>query len=136
MHMERKWWLVDAKGKVLGRLASKIATILMGKYKPTYTPHIDNGDFVIVVNAKDIKVSGKKMNNKVYYWHTGYPGGLKQRTLKEMLEKDPTKVLYLAVKRMLPKNKLQARRLKRLKIYASQDHPHHAQKPEILSLEV
>ncbi len=136
MHMERKWWLVDAKGKVLGRLASKIVTILMGKYKPTYTPHIDNGDFVIVVNAKDIKVSGKKMNNKVYYWHTGYPGGLKQRTLKEMLEKDPTKVLYLAVKRMLPKNKLQARRLKRLKIYASQDHPHHAQKPEILPLEV
>ncbi len=134
--VDRKWWLIDAKDKILGRLASQIAVLLMGKHKPTYTPHIDSGDFVVVVNADKIKVTGKKMTDKIYYWHSGYPGGLKQRTLKQMLEKNPTRVLYLAVKRMLPKNKLQAKRLKRLKIYASEDHPHHAQKPEPLNLEV
>jgi large subunit ribosomal protein L13 len=130
--VERKWWLVDAKDKILGRLASKIAFLLMGKHKPYYAPHIDCGDFVIVINASQIKVTGKKEKKKIYYWHTGYPGGLKSMTLEEMMKKNPKKVIELAVKRMLPKNRLLKFRLRRLKIYLDDKHPHEAQKKLIV----
>ncbi|RKX68680.1 50S ribosomal protein L13 [candidate division WOR-3 bacterium] len=130
----RKWWLVDAQGKVLGRLATRIATILMGKHRPDYTPHVDNGDFVIVVNADKFHTTGKKRKEKTYYHHSGYPGGLKERTMEELLAKNPTRVLYLAVRGMLPKNRLRDRRMKRLKLYSGEDHPHQAQKPEILEV--
>ncbi|MBN2379097.1 50S ribosomal protein L13 [candidate division WOR-3 bacterium] len=130
----RKWWLVDARDQILGRLASNIATILMGKSKPTYSPHLDEGDFVVVVNADKIRLTGKKAEAKVYYHHTFYPGGLKEVPFKSMLERHPDRILYLAVKNMLPKNKLRIRRLKRLKLYASALHPHKAQKP--LPLEI
>ena len=132
--IEKKWFLVDAEGKTLGRLASQIAKILMGKHKPIYTPFVDTGDFVVVVNADKIHVTGKKMNSKIYYRHSGYLGGLKQRTLKEMLDKRPEEVIRLAVKRMLPKNRLGRKMLKKLKIYASSEHPHAAQKPEKIEL--
>jgi large subunit ribosomal protein L13 len=132
--VQREWYLVDATGKTLGRLASEIAKILMGKHKPTYTPHVDNGDFVVVVNAEKIHVTGKKLEKKVYYWHTGYPGGLKSATLKELLQKKPTEVIRLAVRGMLPKNKLRDRRMKRLKVYAGPEHPHKAQNPKPLDL--
>ncbi|MEO0088258.1 MAG: 50S ribosomal protein L13 [candidate division WOR-3 bacterium] len=134
--VERKWWLVDAKGKILGRLASKIAFLLMGKHKPYYTPHIDCGDFVIVINASQIKVTGKKEKKKVYYWHTGYPGGLKSMTFEEMMKKNPKKVIELAVKRMLPKNRLRKYRLKRLKIYLDDKHLHQAQKNLIVEAKI
>lgn len=126
----RKWWLLDAHGEILGRVASRIATILMGKSKPTYTPHLDEGDFVVVVNVDKVRLTGKKADEKVYYHHTFHPGGLKEVPFKRMLERSPESVLYIAVKNMLPKNKLRARRLKRLKIYASALHPHEAQKPQ------
>ncbi len=129
-----KWWLVDARDKVLGRLATRIATILMGKSKPTYTPHVDAGDFVVVLNADKVRLTGKKAENKVYYHHTFYPGGLKEIPFKMMRKRHPERVLFLAVKNMLPKNKLRACRLRRLKIYASALHPHHAQKPEMLEI--
>jgi len=132
--VQRDWYLVDATGKTLGRLASEIAKILMGKHKPTYTPHVDNGDFVVVVNAEKIHVTGKKLEKKIYYWHTGYPGGLKSATLKELLQKKPTEVIRLAVRGMLPKNKLRDRRMKRLKVYAGPEHPHKAQNPKPLEL--
>lgn len=127
--IKRQWFLFDAEGKILGRLASKIAMVLMGKLKPIFTPHIDCGDFVVVINGRKIRVTGKKLTDKIYYSHSFYPGGLKERTLKEVLAKDPTRVIYLAVKRMLPKNKLGARMLKRLKIYPDSTHPHKAQQP-------
>jgi len=127
--MERDWFLVDAKGVVLGRLASFVAGLLMGKYKSDYSPHIDNGAGVIVINAKDVKITGKKLKDKVYFRHTGYPGGAKFITLEKMLEKKPEEVIKHAVKGMLPKNKLRARRLKRLKVYRDEIHPHIAQKP-------
>ena len=130
----RKWWLVDARDQVLGRLASRIATILMGKSKPTYTPHIDAGDFVVVINAERLRLTGKKADSKIYYHHTFYPGGLKEVPFKRMLERHPERVLFLAVKNMLPRNKLRARRLRRLKIYASALHPHQAQKPSLLEI--
>jgi large subunit ribosomal protein L13 len=133
--VERKWWLVDAEGKILGRLASQIAKILMGKHKPQYTPHADCGDFVVVINAEKIRVTGKKMDQKFYRFHSGYPGNLKEFTLREMLKRNPKKVIYLAVKRMLPKNRLRKRRLKRLKIYVGSSHLHHAQNPQPLNLE-
>jgi large subunit ribosomal protein L13 len=133
--LERKWWLVDAEGKILGRLASQIAKILMGKHKAQYTPHADCGDFVVVINAEKIRVTGKKMEQKLYRFHSGYPGNLKEFTLREMLERNPEKVIFLAVKRMLPKNRLRDRRLKRLKIYVGSFHPHHAQNPQPLNLE-
>ncbi len=129
-----KWWLVDARDKILGRLATRIATTLMGKSKPTYTPHVDAGDFVVVLNADKVRLTGKKAENKVYYHHTFYPDGLKEIPFKMMRKRHPERVLFLAVKNMLPKNKLRARRLKRLKIYASALHPHHAQKPEMLEI--
>jgi len=128
--VKRNWWEIDADGKVLGRLASRIAVILMGKHKPDYLPYLDIGDFIVVINAEKIKVTGSKLENKFYYRHSGYPGGLKSTTLKELLKKHPERVIMYAVKNMLPKNKLKKRRLKRLKIYAGSAHPHQAQKPQ------
>jgi len=132
--LTRKWWLVDARDQVLGRLASRIATILMGKSKPTYRPNVDEGDFVVVVNVDKVRLTGRKAESKVYYHHTFYPGGLKEVPFKRMLERHPERILYLAVKNMLPRNKLRARRLKRLKLYASALHPHEAQKPQPLEI--
>ncbi len=134
--VQREWYVVDATGKTLGRLASEIAKILMGKHKPQYTPHADMGDFVIVLNAHKVKVTGRKLQQKMYRWHSGYPSGLKERPLWWMLQHHPERVLYLAVKRMLPKNRLRKRRLKRLKIYASDTHPHAAQNPKPLDIKV
>jgi len=133
-NVERNWLIVDAKDQRLGRLATRIADSLRGKTKPTYTPHIDTGDFVVVVNAERIAVTGRKMENKIYYRHTGYPGGLKQRTLAEMMDRKPEEVLRLAVKGMLPKNRLGRAQLKKLKIYAGPEHPHAAQNPEEMKL--
>ena len=132
--IERQWLLVDAEGQTLGRLATRIADLLRGKGKPQYTPHVDTGDFVVVVNAEKIAVTGTKLDSKIYYRHSGYPGGIKQRTLREQLERRPTEVIRLAVKGMLPKNKLAAAQLRKLKIYAGPDHPHEAQSPEPLEL--
>ncbi len=132
--IEREWYLVDADGQTLGRLATRIADMLRGKGKPVYTPHVDTGDFVVVVNAEKIAVTGSKLDTKIYYRHSGYPGGLRQRTLRQQLERRPTEVLRVAVKGMLPKNKLAAAQLRKLKIYAGPDHPHSAQSPEPLEL--
>jgi large subunit ribosomal protein L13 len=131
--IQRNWWVVDADGKNLGRLASEIAIVLRGKNKPQYTPHVDTGDFVVVVNAEKIAVTGKKLTDKLYHRHSGYPGGLKTRSLGQMLQLRPTEVLRKAVKGMLPKNRLAAQQLTKLKIYAGPKHPHVAQKPEELS---
>ncbi|HHF98746.1 MAG TPA: 50S ribosomal protein L13 [Candidatus Aerophobetes bacterium] len=130
----RKWYLVDAKDKILGRLATKIARILSGKDKPIYTPHIDTGDFVIVVNARKVRVTGRKEEGKIYYHHSGYPGGLKKETLAELREKKPEEIIRRAVKGMLPKNRLGRKMLKRLKVYPDENHPHQAQNPEPISL--
>src|SRR6266536_322106 len=132
--IERQWYLVDAEGKTLGRLATEIAETLRGKRKPQYTPHIDTGDFVVVVNAEKIAVTGKKREEKIYYRHSGYPGGLRERTLGEELERRPTEVLRKAVKGMLPRNRLARRQLTKLKIYAGPEHPHEAQAPKPLDL--
>jgi len=126
--------VVDATGQTLGRLATKIATILRGKHKPIYTPHMDCGDYVIVINADKIRVTGKKLDQKVYYRHSGYPGGLKSITLREQLKKHPTRVIQAAVRGMLPKNRLGRRMIKKLKVYASDSHPHQAQQPKVLEL--
>ncbi len=133
-YAQRNWYLIDAKGKVLGRLASKIAMILQGKNKPTYTPNQNMGDFVVVINSKDIVLTGKKWKQKMIRWHTGYPGGLKEFSAEKIHAKDPTKLLYIAVKGMLPKNFQRYRMLKRLKIYQGPDHPHKAQKIQKLDL--
>ena len=130
----RDWHVVDAEGQVLGRLASRIASILMGKEKPTYTRFLDCGDFVIVVNAEKVRLTGKKLSNKLYYRHSGYPGGLKQMNAAEVLRKHPERLIRSAVKGMLPKNKLGRKMLLKLKIYAGGDHPHQAQQPTTLSL--
>jgi large subunit ribosomal protein L13 len=130
--VQRNWWVVDAEGKNLGRLASEIAIVLRGKNKPQYTPHVDTGDFVVVVNAEKIAVTGNKMTGKIYYRHSGYPGGPKSRTPSEMLQRRPTEVLRKAVKGMLPKNRLAAQQITKLKIYAGPNHPHKAQRPEEL----
>lgn len=130
----RSWYLVDASELPLGRLSTRVAQLLTGKSKPQFTPHIDCGDFVVVVNAATLKVTGKKLTDKVYYKYSGYPGGLKERTLSEQLERDPTKVIFDAVRGMLPANKLRDGRLKRLKIYADAEHNHEAQKPQKLIL--
>ncbi len=127
--VKRQWYLFNAENKTLGRFASQVARVLIGKDKPTWTPHVDAGDFAIIINAKKIRVTGKKMTNEIYYRHSGYPGGLKKTTLKEMFAKHPERILYLAIKRMLPKNRLQAKRIKRLFIYPDSEHPHQAQKP-------
>ncbi|CDE46274.1 50S ribosomal protein L13 [Clostridium sp. CAG:411] len=132
--VERKWYVVDAADQTLGRLASEIAKVLRGKNKPTYTPHIDTGDYVIVVNADKIKVSGKKLDQKIYYHHSDYVGGMKETTLKEMLEKKPENVITLAVKGMLPKGPLGRSMLTKLHVYAGPEHDHAAQKPEVLEI--
>ena len=132
--VERDWWVVDAKGQTLGRLASKIATILKGKHKPTYATNVDVGDFVIVINAERIHVTGKKLDDKNYYRHSGYPGGLRTIPLRTMLDKNPERVINLAVKGMMPKNALGRQMLKKLKVYAGDSHPHQAQQPQKLEL--
>jgi len=129
---ERNWLLVDAEGQTLGRLATQIADALRGKLKPTYTPHIDVGDFVIVVNAEKIAVTGNKRQAKLYYRHSGYPGGLRSRTLAEQLDRRPTEVIRAAVKGMLPRNRLARQQLTKLKVYAGPEHPHEAQNPQPL----
>ncbi|MFQ5713471.1 MAG: 50S ribosomal protein L13 [Candidatus Scalinduaceae bacterium] len=132
--VQRDWHLIDAKDKILGRMASRIAMILQGKTKPTYTPHVDTGDFVIVINAEKIRLTGNKMRDKVYYTYSGYPGGLKKYPVKLWLDKHPDRVVKLAVKRMLPKTKLGHAMIKKLKVYAGPDHPHKAQQPKILEI--
>ena len=132
--IERKWYVIDAEGQTLGRLSSEIAKILRGKNKPTFTPHVDTGDNVIVVNAEKIKVTGKKLEQKIYYKHSDYPGGMRETTLKEMLDKKPTDVITLAVKGMLPKGPLGRTMIEKLHVYAGAEHPHAAQKPEALEL--
>lgn len=131
--IERKWYVVDATGYTLGRLASEVAKVLRGKNKPIFTPHIDTGDFVIIVNADKIKVTGKKMDQKMYYRHSDYVGGFKSSTLREMMDKKPEDVLKLAVKGMLPKGPLGRQMIKKLNVYAGPEHPHAAQKPEVLT---
>lgn len=131
--IERKWYVVDAEGKTLGRLSSEIARVLRGKHKPIFTPHMDTGDYVIVVNAAKVKVTGKKLNQKIYYHHSGYVGGMKETTLKEMLANKPERVVELAVKGMLPKGPLGRQMYKKLFVYAGPEHKHAAQKPEVLT---
>ena len=131
--IERKWYVVDAEGCTLGRLASGVASVLRGKNKPQFTPHVDTGDYVIVVNADKIKVTGKKMDQKIYYHHSDYVGGMKETTLKEMMAKKPEKVIELAVKGMLPKGPLGRQMIKKLHVYAGAEHGHEAQKPEVLT---
>ena len=131
--IERKWYVVDAEGCTLGRLASGVASVLRGKNKPQFTPHVDTGDYVIVVNADKIKVTGKKLEQKIYYNHSDYVGGMKETTLKEMMAKKPEKVIELAVKGMLPKGPLGREMYKKLFVYAGPDHKHAAQKPEVLT---
>ena len=132
--IERRWYVVDAKGMTLGRVASKVAPLLRGTHKPYFTPHLDTGDYVIIVNADKIHVTGKRMDQKTYYRHSGYPGGLKSLTLREMMEKYPTRALRLAIKGMLPKGALGRQMFKKLKIYAGADHPHQAQQPQAMDL--
>ncbi|MCY3780241.1 MAG: 50S ribosomal protein L13 [Chloroflexi bacterium] len=132
--IERRWWLVDAKGMTLGRVASKVAPILRGTHKPYFTPHLDTGDYVIIVNADKIRVTGKRLDQKLYYRHSGYPGGLKSMTLREMMSRFPNRALKVAIKGMLPKGPLGRRIFKKLKIYAGDEHPHQAQQPEVLVL--
>jgi large subunit ribosomal protein L13 len=130
----QNWYVVDAKGKVLGRLATTIAMILRGKNKPIFTPHMDTGDFVIVVNAEKVKLTGNKLTDKKYYWHTGYPGGIKEITAEKLLKEKPERVLIKAVRGMLPKNSLGRQLIKKLKIYAGPEHPHSAQNPKMLNV--
>ena len=132
--IERKWYVVDAAGMTLGRLASEIAKVLRGKNKPTFTPHMDTGDYVIVVNAEKVKVTGKKLDQKIYYRHSEYVGGMKETTLKEMLAKHPERVLEFAVKGMLPKNSLGRKQITRLHVYKDENHNHSAQKPETIEI--
>ena len=132
---ERDWCVVDADGKTLGRLATQIADVLRGKRKPTYTPHVDVGDFVIVINAAKVAVTGKKLEDKRYWRHSGYPGGIRSRTLGDLLERRPEEVIRRAVKGMLPRNRLARQQLRKLKVYAGAEHPHRAQKPETLEID-
>lgn len=132
--VQREWFVVDASGKTLGRLATEVARILRGKHKPTYSPMIDVGDYVIVVNAEKVRVTGRKLTQKFYYRHSGYPGGFKQVSLRDMLARHPTRVIEYAVRGMLPKNALGRRMFKKLKVYAGPDHPHQAQNPKPLEL--
>jgi large subunit ribosomal protein L13 len=127
--VEHQWYVVDAEGKVLGRLASELAKILRGKNKPIYTPHVDTGDFVVVVNAKKVALTGKKMKDKIYYRHTGYPGGIREMSAEKLLAKKPAEMIRMAVKGMLPKNSLGRQMLQKLKVYAGPQHPHESQKP-------
>jgi len=132
---QRDWYIVDAEGQTLGRLATQIADVLRGKRKPEYTPHCDTGDYVVVVNAARIHVTGNKRADKIYYRHTGYPGGLKSRTLNEMLERRPEEVIRKAVKGMLPKNRLARQQINKLKVYAGPEHPHEAQQPKQMEVD-
>ncbi len=132
--VQRDWYVVDAAGQTLGRLAAQVASVLRGKHKPIYSPAVDAGDYVIVVNAAKIHVTGRKLDQKMYYRHSGYPGGLKEITLRNLLQKHPTRVIEHAVRGMLPKNRLGRRILKHLKIYAGSEHPHEAQQPRLLEL--
>lgn len=132
--IERQWYVVDAEGQTLGRLATKIATILRGKHKPTYTPHLDTGDFVIVVNAEKVNLTGRKWEQKKYYRHSGYPGGLKEITYDKLVQRNPEFIIEKAVKGMIPHNKLGRQVIKKLKVYAGPEHPHQAQQPEKLEL--
>ncbi|MCX7792836.1 MAG: 50S ribosomal protein L13 [Thermodesulfovibrionales bacterium] len=132
--VERKWYLVDADGATLGRLASRIAHYLRGKHKPTFTPNADTGDFIIVINAEKVRLTGKKLTEKIYYWHSGYRGGLKAATPKEILEKNPERLIKDAVWGMLPKGRLGRQMFKKLKVYKGPEHPHSAQKPEKLDI--
>lgn len=131
---ERKWHLIDAKGKTMGRLATEIARLLIGKHKAYFTPSVDCGDFVVVVNANDVVLTGNKLTNKIYYWHTGYPSGLRSTTAEKLKKEKPGQILWEAVYGMLPKNKLRDYRIKRLKLYMTNEHPHEAQKPVLLNL--
>lgn len=132
--LDRKWYVIDARGQRLGRLATEVATILRGKHKPTYTPHVDTGDFVIIINASEIELTGDKLNQKKYRYHTGYPGGLKEVDYKTLLSKKPEKAIEVAVKGMLPHNRLGRKMFKKLKVYRGNEHPHQAQKPEAREL--
>lgn len=129
--IEKKWYVIDAEGKVLGRLATEVATILSGKNKPTYTPHVDTGDYVVIINAEKIKLTGKKLEQKNYSYHTGYPGGLKQVPYKDLIVSKPEKIIELAVKGMLPKSSLGRNMIKKMKVYSGPEHKHEAQMPEI-----
>ncbi len=132
--IDRHWYLIDAEGQVLGRLATRVATMLMGKTKPIYTQFLDTGDFVVIVNADKVRLTGSKLDSKVYYSHSGYPGGLKKMTAKQLLARHPDRLLRIAVKGMLPKNKLGRQMLRKLKVYAGAEHPHQAQQPEEIAL--
>ena len=131
---QRQWYVIDAEGKVLGRMASEIAKVLRGKTKPIFTPNVDAGDFVIVINARYVKLTGRKLQRKVYYRHTEYPGGIRERTAEKMLQAKPEDLVRLAVKGMLPKNRLSKRLVTKLKVYAGPEHPHKAQKPQPLAV--
>jgi large subunit ribosomal protein L13 len=128
------WWLVDATGKTLGRLATRLATVIMGKHKPGYTPHIDTGDFIVVTNASKIRVTGKKLEQKMYKHYTGYMGGLRKESLASLLGRHPERIIEIAVRRMIPKGRLGRRMIKKLKVYAGAEHPHEAQRPEPLAV--
>lgn len=130
--IERNWYVIDATGIPLGRLASEVARILKGKHKPNYTPHVDMGDYVIVINASRVILTGRKMDQKMYYRHSGYPGGIKSLSYREYLERDPEKAVFLAVKRMLPSSRLGRKLAKKLRVYAGSDHPHEAQRPQVI----
>lgn len=132
--VERKWFIVDAQGKTLGRVASEVAQVLRGKHKPSFVPNLDVGDFVVIVNCEKIHVTGRRLDQKLYYRHSGYPGGLYNRTLREMLERFPERVIRFAVKGMLPKGPLGRDMLRKLKVYVGPEHPHEAQQPEVLEL--
>lgn len=132
--VDRKWYVVDAEGERLGRLASEVATLLRGKHKPTYTPHVDTGDHVIIINAEKIELTGNKLNDKMYYNHSGYPGGLRERNAAEVLEKHPERMLEVAIKGMLPKGKLGRKMAKKLHVYKGSEHNNAAQKPEVYEL--
>lgn len=135
-NIERKWFVVDAEGQTLGRLAAEVAKVLRGKHKPTFTPHVDTGDYVIVVNAAKVKLTGKKLIQKIYFRHSGYPGGAKFTQAGHMLETRPERVVEMAVRGMLPKNKLGEQMYRKLSVYAGAEHPHQAQKPEELKLDI
>lgn len=134
-NVERKWLLIDAEGQRLGRLASEVASILRGKHKPTYTPHVDTGDYVVIINAEKVELTGKKLTDKMYYRHSGYPGGLKARNAAEMIEKFPERMIELAVEGMLPKNSLGRKMIKKLHVYSGPEHKQQAQQPEKYELQ-
>lgn len=136
LEVERKWYVIDAEGKTLGRLATVCANLLRGKTKPEFTPNVDTGDFVIIINAEKIQVTGNKETDKIYYHHTMYPGGLKSISFKDLMKKDPTKAIEKAVKGMLPHNTLGREQFTKLKVYAGSEHPHEAQKPVVYEMEV